>query len=205
MWRTRDSRWVTGPASRLYAHRLRHGVDAILVGIQTVNKDNPSLTTRLDDARGVDPLRIILDTRLTISENARLLRLDSDSDTIVITGNSIPADKKLRLGKKGVRVLKAAVKDRFIDLDRLMDQLGGLGITSLLIEGGSRVIASAFKAKIVDKIFFYYAPKILGGNDGYPICFGPGAEAMNDCIRVRDIQVHQFENDVMVEGYIANI
>ena len=201
--RTGDSKWVTGQASRLFAHRLRHSVDAILVGIQTVNKDNPSLTTRLADAKGLDPIRIILDTRLTISEDARLLRLDSDSDTILVTGNFVPEEKKACMEGKGVRVLEAALKDQLIDLDRLMDQLGGLGITSLLIEGGSRVIASAFKAKIVDKVFFYYAPKILGGNDGYPICFGPGPEAMNDCIRVKDIKVRQFENDVMIEGYIA--
>lgn len=199
-----DSRWVTGKESRKFVHRLRHSVDAIMVGIKTVARDNPSLTTRLDYKKGLDPIRIVLDTQLAISEEAKLLRLDSESDTIVITGNSVSENKKLRIEKTGAQVIRAAVKDNFIDLDALMDQLGALGITSLLIEGGSRVIASAFKAGIVDKVFFYYAPKILGGNDGFPICRGPGPAFMSECIPVKDIKVQQFEDDVMIEGYLAN-
>ena len=202
--RSGDSKWVTGKESRQFVHRLRHSVDAIMVGIKTVARDNPSLTTRLDRIKGFDPLRIVLDTHLSISEEAKLLRLDSESDTILVTGNSVAKDKKRRVEKTGARVLEAALKDHLIDLDALMDQLGALGITSLLIEGGSRVIASAFKAGIVDKVFFYYAPKILGGNDGYPICDGPGPEFMNECIPVKDINVQLFEDDVMIEGYLAH-
>ena len=78
-----------------------------------------------------------------------------------------------------------------------------MGITSLLIEGGSRVIASALSAGIVEKIFFFFAPKILGGDDGVPICKGQGADLMGDCIPVKDITVRQFGNDVMIQGYIA--
>ena len=77
-------------------------------------------------------------------------------------------------------------------------------ITSLLIEGGSRVVASAFREKIVDKIFFFYAPKIVGGNDGFAVCGGPGPERMDQCIRIRDIDVRWFENDVLISGYVAN-
>ena len=203
--KTGDSKWITGKESRKFVHGLRHRVDAIMVGIKTVIRDNPRLTTRLDNIKGHDPIRVILDTHLSISEEANLLRVDSESDTIVFTGNSVPQDKKLRIEKTGARVLAAAVIDNLIDLDLLMDQLGALGITSLLIEGGSRIIASAFRAGIVDKLFFYFAPKILGGNDGYPICMGPGTEFMNECISVKDIKVWQFGDDVMIEGYIANL
>jgi diaminohydroxyphosphoribosylaminopyrimidine deaminase/5-amino-6-(5-phosphoribosylamino)uracil reductase len=83
-----------------------------------------------------------------------------------------------------------------------MDRLGALGITSLLIEGGSRVIASALSAGIVEKIFFFFAPKILGGDDGVPICKGQGADLMKNCIPVKDISVRQFGKDVMIQGYI---
>jgi diaminohydroxyphosphoribosylaminopyrimidine deaminase/5-amino-6-(5-phosphoribosylamino)uracil reductase len=204
--RSGDSRWVTGEESRKFVHRLRHAVDAIMVGIHTVEKDNPSLTTRLEnftgDLKGLDPVRIVLDTHLKIIEDAKLFRLNSDSDTIIITGQSVSEDKKGRIEKLGAKIIESLVKNGLIDLDSLMDRLGAFGITSLLIEGGSRVIASALSAGIVDKIFFFFAPKILGGDDGVPICQGQGADLMENCIPVKDITVRQFGNDIMIQGYI---
>lgn len=203
--RTGDSRWVTGEASRNFVHRLRHAVDAIMVGIDTVVRDDPSLTTRLDrdlSDKGRDPVRVVLDTRLRIPEAAKLLRLDSDSDTFIITGPDVDEDKKAQIEKTGAKVIEAPVKDGMIDLDGLMDNLGDLGLASLLIEGGSRVIASALAAGIADKIIFFYAPKILGGDDGVPICQGPGPALMDQSIPVTDVQVRRFDDDIMVEGYI---
>ncbi len=206
--KTGDSRWVTGEESRQFVHRLRHAVDAIMVGVNTVEKDDPSLTARIASTpktfKPKDPIRIVLDTRLRISEQAKLLRLHSHSDTILVTGCPVSKDKKRRLEKKGIKIMEMPVKNDLIDLDRLMDHLGSLAVTSLLIEGGGRVIASALSAGIVDKIHFFYAPKILGGDDGTPICKGPGADVMNDCIAVQDIRVQRFGNDVMIEGYIGN-
>jgi diaminohydroxyphosphoribosylaminopyrimidine deaminase/5-amino-6-(5-phosphoribosylamino)uracil reductase len=204
--KTGDSKWVTSEASRNFVHRLRHTLDAIMVGINTVERDDPSLTTRLADdlgnVKGHDPTRIILDTTLRISENAKVLRLNSDSDTIIVSGNSVPTDKRTRLEKRGVRVIESQVTNGRIDLDILMDLLGNMGMTSLLIEGGSRVIASALSAGIAEKIIFFFAPKILGGDDGVPICKGKGASTMKNCIPVKDIRVRRFGDDVMIEGYI---
>jgi diaminohydroxyphosphoribosylaminopyrimidine deaminase/5-amino-6-(5-phosphoribosylamino)uracil reductase len=200
--RTGDARWVSGEESRRFVHKLRHAADAIMVGVNTVKIDNPSLTTRLDDINGLDPVRIILDTNLSISEEARVLQLDSDSDTIIITCSSVSEDKKNRIEKKGAKIIEAPVRDGLIDLASLMVQLGTLGITSLLIEGGSRVNASALSAGIVDKAIFFYAPKILGGDDGIPMCMGPGPDLMKNCIPVKNINVHRFGDDVMIEGYI---
>jgi diaminohydroxyphosphoribosylaminopyrimidine deaminase/5-amino-6-(5-phosphoribosylamino)uracil reductase len=203
--RTGDSRWVSGQESRKFVHRLRHAVDAIMVGIDTVITDDPNLTTRLtgtSQQRGLDPTRVILDTHLRIPESAKLLRLDSDSDTLLITGPSVSEKKKSGLETKGVRVIESPIKDGLIDLDGLMDHLGSLGLTSLLIEGGSRVIASSLSAGIADKIVFFYAPKILGGDDGVPICRGAGPELMNASIPIKNITVRRFADDVMIEGYI---
>jgi diaminohydroxyphosphoribosylaminopyrimidine deaminase/5-amino-6-(5-phosphoribosylamino)uracil reductase len=200
--RTGDSRWVTGEQSRRFVHRLRHAVDAIMVGVNTVRVDDPSLTARLADGRGKDPLRIILDTHLSIRPDARVLQEVSTSGTILVVGKGIGADKKIDFEKRGVRVVESFIKDGMVDMNPLMDQLGDMQISSLLIEGGSRVIASAFGADIVDKLFFFYAPKILGGDDGVPICSGPGAELMNQCIGVDDVAVHRFGDDVLIEGYI---
>jgi diaminohydroxyphosphoribosylaminopyrimidine deaminase/5-amino-6-(5-phosphoribosylamino)uracil reductase len=194
--RTGDSKWVTGDKARKFVHRLRHAVDAILVGIGTIHSDDPSLTTRLESDSGLDPVRIVLDTHLSISPDARILQLDSNSDTILVTG------KKKRVLKTGVRLIEQPVRDDQIDLKSLMVELGSMGMTSLLIEGGSRVISSAIRSGVIDKVFFFYAPKILGGDDGIPICQGPGPEQMKDSIRVRDIRVQRFDDDVMIEGYI---
>ena len=204
--RTGDSKWISGEASRAFVHRLRHAVDAIMVGINTVRMDDPRLTTRLPgdtvEIYGLDPTRIVLDTRLSIPENAKVLQLLSDSDTIVVTGDSVSEEKKDKIKKRGSRVIASPVEDGLIALDPLMDRLGALGMTSILIEGGSRVIASALSAGIVDKIIFFYAPKILGGDDGVPICRGKGPEIMKDSIFVKDVRVRRFDDDVMIEGYI---
>jgi diaminohydroxyphosphoribosylaminopyrimidine deaminase/5-amino-6-(5-phosphoribosylamino)uracil reductase len=200
--RTGDSRWVTGQKARQFVHRLRHAVDAVLVGIHTVQKDDPSLTTRLPDGRGKDAVRIILDTHLSISPDARLLQQSSNADTILVVGKAVSPHKVRAFEKTGTRVIRAELHNGLIDLDELMDRLGALQLTSLLIEGGSRVLASAFKAGIVDKVFFFYAPKILGGDDGVPICSGPGPELMRQSIAVSDVSVHRFDDDILVEGYI---
>jgi diaminohydroxyphosphoribosylaminopyrimidine deaminase/5-amino-6-(5-phosphoribosylamino)uracil reductase len=202
--RSGDAKWVTGDQSRRFVHHLRHAVDGILVGINTVRNDDPSLTTRLTDIDGKDPVRIILDTHLTISPRAQVLQQESGSETIVVTGRDPAAQKVADVEGVGGRVLCSDLKDGLIDLDALMDQLGAMGLSSILIEGGSRVLSSAFKSGIVDKVFFFYAPKILGGDDGFPICSGPGPELMSQSIPVTDISLHRFDDDVMIEGYLAS-
>jgi len=200
--RTGDSKWVTGETSRKYVHELRHEMDAIMVGINTVKADNPSLTTRLEDKKGVDPIRIVLDSKLSIPEDSKILQIPSGSDTLIITGNSELSPKRMAVEKSGVSVVDAALKDNRIDLDALMNQLGQMGISSLLIEGGAQVAASALQAKIVNKVNFFYAPKILGGDDGIPMCCGTGPELMANSIPVRDVTVRLFDNDIMIEGYL---
>ena len=200
--RTGNSRWITGKPAREHVHLLRHAMDAILVGVGTIKADNPSLTTRLKDAPGLNPTRIVLDTRLSIPENTKVLQQDSDSATIIITGPEVSKEKATRIENSGIQVLNSPLKDGRIELDSLMARLGAMGISSLLIEGGGRVVASALASKIVDKILLFYAPKISGGNDGIAICHGMGAEKMNDCIAVKDIDVRRFGDDILIEGYI---
>jgi diaminohydroxyphosphoribosylaminopyrimidine deaminase/5-amino-6-(5-phosphoribosylamino)uracil reductase len=178
-------------------------VDAIMVGINTIKADNPRLTTRLKDVACKDPIRIVLDSRLTIPFDAQVLTVASDAEAWIVTGDGVSAEKSAALERKNARVLSMPLKKGRIDLDLLMTRLGALGITSLLIEGGSRVLASAFSARIVDKIVFFYAPKILGGDDGVPICTGPGPMNMRDCIPVNDVRVQCLGQDVMIEGYLT--
>jgi diaminohydroxyphosphoribosylaminopyrimidine deaminase/5-amino-6-(5-phosphoribosylamino)uracil reductase len=200
--RTGDSKWITGPRSRRFVHRIRHEVDAIMVGSGTVHADDPSLTTRLENRKGRNPRRIILDTRLGIPETAKVLRPESDSDTILVAGPGAPAENRARLAKRGATLLETPLKDGRIDLGILMTRLGDMGITSLLVEGGGSVLSSALADGIADKVLFFYAPKLLGGDDGVPICRGLGAGLMNDAVAVEKVRVRRFDDDVMIEGYI---
>jgi diaminohydroxyphosphoribosylaminopyrimidine deaminase/5-amino-6-(5-phosphoribosylamino)uracil reductase len=197
-----DSKWVSGQQSRQYVHRLRHAMDAILVGVETVLADDPRLTVRLKGVEGIHPRRIILDTHLRIPDNARVLRSEDAADTIVVTGPSVSQSRAMKLVGNGVQVLAAPVNNGRIDLGALLPLLGSLQVTSLLIEGGGAVIGSALRDGIVDKILFFYAPKIFGGDNGVPVCRGSGPELMKNCMAVKDIDVHRFEDDVMIEGYI---
>lgn len=204
--RTGDSKWVTGTKARQHVHRLRHAVDAIMVGIGTIKMDDPRLTTRIDNRSGRDPVRIVLDTHLSVPENAKVVQQRSRADTLVVTGevSAIPAlaKKKAFLEEAGVRVMEAAVNEDGIDLEALMIALGKRDITSLLIEGGGQVIASSLAAGIVDKIAFFYAPKIYGGNDGVSICNAKGPALMRDAVPVKDLTVQRFGDDILLEGYV---
>ncbi|WP_155317195.1 bifunctional diaminohydroxyphosphoribosylaminopyrimidine deaminase/5-amino-6-(5-phosphoribosylamino)uracil reductase RibD [Desulfosarcina alkanivorans] len=200
--RTGDSRWVTGPASRQFVHRIRHAVDGIMVGVETVKKDDPSLTTRLDGQAGSDPTRIILDTHLSMPATAKMIAQASDAPTWVICGPDAPADRRHALEVSGSRVIEVPLEGGLIDLPALMERLGAMDITSLLIEGGASVLGSAFAAGIVDKVCFFYAPKILGGDDGVPICRGAGPERMQESLPIHDLDVFRFDADVMLQGYL---
>jgi diaminohydroxyphosphoribosylaminopyrimidine deaminase/5-amino-6-(5-phosphoribosylamino)uracil reductase len=182
-------------------------MDAILVGAGTVKKDDPSLTTRLGKENDRDPHRVILDTRLSISTRARLFHQTSSALTYIATGPlGIDKDTMARrdaLETAGAVVLETPLKADRVDLGALMGLLGEAGITSLLIEGGGQVIGSALSAGIVDKVMFFYAPKILGGNDGVPICRGRGPDLMKDCLTLADTRVECFGDDVLIQGYTS--
>ena len=198
--RTGDAKWVTGESSRHYVHQIRHEMDAIMVGIGTVMADDPMLTTRLEGIDVRHPVRVILDSKLSVPMNAKVL--GGDAKTIIVTGSDVFDEKKANVEDKGVQVLEVPLIDNRIDLGQLMIKLGEQGIMSLLLEGGSSVMASALKSDIVDKVMFFYAPKILGSDDGMPICSGPGPELMRDCLTLKDISTSRFDDDILIEGYI---
>ncbi len=197
-----DARWVSGPQSRALVHRLRHRLDAILVGIGTVKADNPSLTTRLAEGGGRDPVRIILDTGLSIDPDARVLHLESDAPTWIVCGPGVDAGKMERLNKTGARCMVMDLDHGRVDLKALLRRLGSEQITSLLVEGGATVAGGFLSQALVDKVMFFYAPKLLAGDDGVPLCRGRGAEKMSQCLQVSNLQVQQVGEDILVEGYL---
>jgi diaminohydroxyphosphoribosylaminopyrimidine deaminase/5-amino-6-(5-phosphoribosylamino)uracil reductase len=200
--RTGDARWVTGASARAHVHQLRHAMDAIMVGVGTVEADDPELTTRLENGRGVDPIRVVLDTSLRMPEKARMLHQTSTAPTWVVCGPDAPPAAKERLRAEGAMIVQTPLKGQRIDLDVLMQQLAERGVTSLLIEGGGQVAGAALRAGVVDKVVFFYAPKIYGGDDGVPICGGPGPDLMRESLAVSQIELDRMGDDIMVSGYL---
>ena len=197
---TGDARWVSGSTARDMVHRLRNAVDAIIVGVGTVLADDPSLTTRLEEAGGADPIRVIVDSGLRMPVTARLLGLSSTADTVVVCGRDAAASKKEALRNSGAHLLEAPLKAGWVDLDAMVTLLGERGITSLLMEGGARLAASAIRDDIVDKVLFFYAPKILGG-EGVPMFAGQGPDLMGESLTLQDVAMTPVGEDILVSGY----
>jgi len=196
-----DSKWITSEASRRYVRRLRGKVDAILVGIGTILKDDPRL---LGNHSGKRPVRLVLDTHLRVPLNARVL--DSQTPTILVTDRESDKEKIGILEAKGVEVLQIPRwkkrPEQGLDLEYLMKELGKRGVTSILIEGGGKVNASALEMGLVDKVLFFIAPKIIGGKNSITPVEGEGVNKIGEAIKLRDIKVKRFGDDILFEGYI---
>jgi diaminohydroxyphosphoribosylaminopyrimidine deaminase/5-amino-6-(5-phosphoribosylamino)uracil reductase len=200
-----DSRGLTSPPSVRAVHRLRDRVDAILVGIGTVEADDPLLTTRLPGRPGKDPVRVIVDSRLRISPRARVFNPDSAAGVIMATTGRAPRAKKERLERiGGVSFITADGRDGRVDLKKLMRRLGKRGISSLLIEGGTGISTSALASGIVDKVIFFYAPKIIGGRLSYGITAGEGVASVEKALAVHNLAIKRYGEDILVEGYVQD-
>jgi len=200
--RTGESMWITNEKSRYYVHELRNKVSGILVGVNTIISDNPSLTTRLN-CEGNDSVRIIVDSFLRIPLDAKILNLKSPKKTIIATTEK--ADKKKMrkfLCYDNVQIVVTPVKDSRVDLNYLFDWLGSEGIDSILVEGGSTLNFSILKEGLVDKIVTFIAPKILGGSESKTPVGGDGFEKLKDAVLLKNIKISTFDDDLMVEAYV---
>ncbi len=200
---TGDSRWVTNDKSREYVHRLRHKYSSIMVGIGTVLADDPLLTTRLEDIDGKNPIRIIVDTKGSIPLDAKVLQCDESTKTIIATTEATSEEKIKNIKKSGAEVIITPSKNNRVDLLYLMKVLGEKKIDSVLLEGGSNLNYSALQEGIVDKVFSFIAPKIIGGGSSKTPVGGKGIPYMKDAISLKDINISRFEDDVMIEAYIG--
>ncbi len=196
-----DSQWISGDDSRTLVHRLRDRVDAIMVGIGTVLHDDPRLTTRLPEG-GKDPLRVVVDGRLEIPEEALVLRGDSAASTLVATTARASRDKVERLRALGAEVLLLGEDEGRVDLSELMGCLGQRGIQSLLLEGGGRLNAAAIREGLVDRMMVFVAPLLLGGNDGQGIFSGCGVRRLADALRLDDVRITSVGVDTLIEGEV---
>lgn len=199
-----DSKWITNEESRNYVHEIRHRVSSIMVGVNTVLVDNPKLTTRLNNMKGIDPIRIIIDTTAKIPLDSNVLNYDSKSKTIIATTQKADKEKLKAIKEKGAQIIITPLKNNKVDLNYLIKKLGEQGIDSILLEGGSTLNYSALKEGIVDKVISFIAPKIIGGTNAKTPVGGQGIEHITDAITLKDIQILRFKEDIMLQGYLRN-
>lgn len=197
--RTGDSKWISSESSRRLVHRMRTVADGVLVGIGTVKEDDPSLTVRLARGKIKDPIRIIIDPLLRISEKARIL--EGPVKTWVVTGVQVSQAKKRRLEAKGVEVLPISVRKGRMAIQELLALLGQKGITSLFVEGGAEIYASFLNQKQVDKLFLFIAPCLIGGQKAKGMVGGEGVKTVAEAFCFREIQVKLRAGDILVEAY----
>ncbi len=202
-YRLGESGWITGPESGRKVHELRNYYDAILVGRATVEIDDPSLTTRLADGNGRDPIRVILDTRLSINPAAKMLHLQSEAETWIFCGPEASIDKEKALEQQGVSVFRTGLdRSGRLDLRLIVELLGQKNITSVLVEGGGQVFSSFLNSRLADKVHLFYAPLFAGcaGESLTPELF---VSARNSAVSLTNVEYTRLGDDILLEGAIS--
>lgn len=189
-----DSKWITNESARKYARSLRVNYQAILVGINTILADNPHLGVRIKGKK--DPLRIILDPKLQIPLNAQVLR---DGNVIIATTTKAEKQKKKQLESSGFTVL--SFESEQINIDKLLSALGEKEIISVLVEGGGKTLGYFLDAKVVDKVYAFHAPLIIGGKQAIGIG-GKGATAIQNALKLKNISYKKFDDNLLTIGYV---
>jgi diaminohydroxyphosphoribosylaminopyrimidine deaminase/5-amino-6-(5-phosphoribosylamino)uracil reductase len=199
-----ESRWITGEAARRHAHRLRSRVDAVLVGIGTVLRDDPALTARVSDRplrlASRQPIRIVVDSRLRIPLKARVLGRLQEAHTLIATTGMATARKIRLLRRRGIDVLVVPGKKGHVSLTDLFRQLGRLRITSLLVEGGSTLNASLIRSNLADRLVLYIAPLLLGGNDAKGLIGGMSPKHLRESLLLEDVTIRRAGHDMVIEA-----
>lgn len=196
--------WITSGPARAHVQELRHEHDAIMVGVGTVIADNPLLTDRSGFPRRRPLLRIILDSRLRLPLESRLAKT-AQNDVLVFCSFA-EEKKKQQLQARGIQVEQVAVatRDGYPAMSAIAQRLGEMDVMNLLIEGGALVNWAALASGVVDKIFLYYAPKILAGSGSVPFAAGAGFPRMSEAATIKSFRLHRFGEDFAVEGYLRD-
>lgn len=196
-----DSKWISNEDSRKFVHQLRNNYAAIMVGVETVIKDDPSLTCRIPGRKTKNPCRIIVDTHLRIPSRAKVLNQDN-TRTIIATGPDPDISKLKELKSNGTELISTGLKNNRVNLGELHKKLGESNIDSILIEGGGTLNFSALQEGIVDKTYSFIAPKFIGGKDAITSVEGNGIDKIAEAFEIRDLSLRQFGSDILISGYL---
>ena len=199
-----DSQWISGVKSRDFVHELRNQNDAILVGTNTILKDNPQLTCRLKKKRGRNPARIILDRRNRIPLTAKVFANSKAHRVVYVSGSKLSTKREQLLKTKNIEVLKVKTLKSGFDLKQLMKLLAQKELNSILIEGGGEINSSALEAGIVDRVFAFISPILVGGQQAPSPIGGDGVAKITKAIRLDNMKVIPIGDDLMVEAEICS-
>ncbi len=201
---TGESKWITGETARRHVHALRRQVDAVLVGIETIIQDNPSLTARTSASSSRlaarQPLRVVVDSRLRLPLTARVLDNVEAAKTLVATTKRASVHKRRQLEARGAEVWVLPERQGQVSLSHLLSRLGNRHISSLLIEGGSEVNASIWRDSLADHVMLYVSPRILGGQDSRSLIGGRGPRHLAHAAVLDHLQIHHAGDDLLIEG-----
>ena len=196
-----DSRWITGSSARKLVHTLRSRADGIAVGKNTVLRDNPSLTVRYVKSRW-QPWCFVLDSRGELNSSQAIFR--GHRPTVVVCGERAFKKTTGKFRNSKAIILPIPEKNGKLNLSIFLTKLGRLGITSLLVEGGGEVAASFLEERLVDQIYFFIAPKIIGGRDAKTSVEGEGIQRMRDAVVLRNRKVYSLGDDIVIEGNLTS-
>jgi diaminohydroxyphosphoribosylaminopyrimidine deaminase / 5-amino-6-(5-phosphoribosylamino)uracil reductase len=199
--RTGSSRWITSEPARELVHAMRGESDAVMTGIGTVISDNPRLDVRLDNFKGTQPIRIIIDGQGKIPEDALVVSSAKDTLTIVATTDVISLDKSQSLSDAGVEVFMVPRVNGRIDLRKLLRELGTRGLCSIMLEAGAALATAFISEGLVDKYVIFIAPKLIGGDTAPSLMGGPGIDDINQAIKLKFAEYKQVGEDLYVEAY----
>lgn len=199
--RTGDSRWISSEESRQYVHKKRAMVDAIVVGIRTVLRDDPLLTCRIKGGR--NPKRIVVDRRAELPLSSRLVQTVKDADVFVATTPVAPKERVRELEAAGCKIMELKGGAEGVDVLSLIQALGRMSFTNVLIEGGGTLLGTFFDKKLVDRVMVFIAPHIVGGVDAKTPVMGIGVEKITDSLHLEDVLISRFGEDILIEGIVS--
>ncbi len=199
---TGHSRWITNEKSREFVHHLRNTYDAILVGIGTVLKDDPRLNTRLSIEDTRDPVRLIIDSRLEIPLDSQIMQNAHQQQTIIYGSADADQTKIKHLEDLGAEVVLMTGLSGRIPLETVLKDIAQRGLISVLMEAGGQINAYALENKLVDKVYWFIAPRICGGNRAISPVGGQGIDQMSQAIDLKNVTMKCFAGDLLVEGYL---
>jgi len=199
--KTNESTWISSVLTREYIHLLRGEFDAIMVGINTIIRDDPLLTVRHLHWRGKKIIRIICDSQLRLPMKARIIKTLSKGRIIIFTTESAAKKKIDELRKKGLEIIISPSSGSRLNLEKILQHIGQLGITSILVEGGGLLITSFLEEKLADKIFLTISPILIGGEQASSFFEGKGVEKIADAMNLKKTTSFQIDKDIIIKGY----
>lgn len=195
-----DSKWISSETARRLVHRWRSEVDGIVVGIGTILRDDPLLSTRM--VKGRSPFRIVLDSRLRIPDEAQVIRT-SPSKTIVVATEGVSTERVVRLEKRGVRVIVVDSHLGRVNLKTCLSRLADLEMVNLMVEGGSQVNGSFLDQGLADKLLLFLSPRLVGDPEALDMFGGVGVESLERAPSLSEVKVKRVGDDLLVEGYVS--